>query len=61
MISALLEKNTFRASTQVFQGLFVTLTRKVKTPMKPAEVIRYVDHLAAWSVTVRDNRRSAAE
>ncbi len=54
LIAELLEKNTFRTSTQVFQELFVTLTRKIKTPMKPAEVIRYVDQLAAWPVTVLD-------
>lgn len=54
LISELLEKNTFRTSTQVFQELFVTLTRKIKTPMKPTEVIRYVDQLAAWPVTVLD-------
>jgi len=54
LIAELLEKNTFRTSTQVFQELFVTLMRKIKTPMKPAEVIRYVDQLAAWPVTVLD-------
>lgn len=54
LLAELLEKNTFRTSTQVFQELFVTLTRKVRTPLQPAEVMRYVDHLAAWPITVLD-------
>jgi predicted nucleic acid-binding protein len=34
--------------------LFVTLTRKVRTPMTAQQALRYLDQLAAWPVVVLD-------
>ena len=34
--------------------VFVTLTRKIRTPLKVEEALRYIDTLATWPVVVPD-------
>ncbi len=41
-------------STQVLQELFVTLTRKINTPLTPDQALRYLDQIAAWPVITLD-------
>src|SRR2546423_6315487 len=48
LLRALMAAQVFRTSTQVLQELFVTLTRKVKTPLSPEQAVRYLDQIAAW-------------
>ena|SRR5579863_9742638 len=43
-----------RTGTQVLQELYVTLTRKGKSPMRPDAALRYIDQVEAWPVTVTD-------
>lgn len=45
---------SLHTSTQVLQELYVTLTRKGKSPMPPESALRYIDRLAAWPVAVTD-------
>jgi len=56
LVRELMESNVFRTSTQVLQELFVTLTRKIRTPMKALEALRYLDQLAEWPVAVLEYR-----
>ena len=54
---------SLRLSTQILQEAFVTLTRKVKTPLSPNQAIRYLDQLAVFPVIAPDYPavRDAAE
>lgn len=54
LVRELMAAQAFQTSTQVLQELYVTLTRKVRTPMKPEQALRYLDQLAVWPVVVLD-------
>jgi predicted nucleic acid-binding protein len=54
LLRELMSAQVFQTSTQVLQELFVTLTRKVRTPMTAQQALRYLDQLAAWPVVVLD-------
>jgi predicted nucleic acid-binding protein len=56
LLRALMIGQVLQTSTQVLQELFVTLTRKVRTPMTAAQALRYLDQIAAWPVVVLDYR-----
>ena len=50
LISELMKDNRLHLSTQVFQELFVTLTRKVRLPCRSEEAMAVLEDLAAWPV-----------
>jgi predicted nucleic acid-binding protein len=54
LVRELMASQVFQSSTQVLQELYVTLTRKVRTPMQPEQALRYLDQLAVWPVVVPD-------
>jgi predicted nucleic acid-binding protein len=54
LLRELMTAQVFKTSTQVLQELFVTLTRKVVTPMTAEQALRYLDQFAAWPVVVLD-------
>lgn len=54
LVRELMAAQALHTSTQVLQELFVTLTRKIKTPLTPDQALRYLDQIAAWPVTVLD-------
>jgi len=54
LVRELMTAETFRTSTQVLSELFVTLTRKVRTPLTPEQALRYLDQIAAWPVVALD-------
>jgi predicted nucleic acid-binding protein len=54
LVRGLMAAQALRTSTQVLQELFVTLTRKVRTPLEPARALRYMDQIAAWPVVAPD-------
>jgi predicted nucleic acid-binding protein len=54
LVKELMVARVFRTSTQVLQELFVTLTRKVKTPLAAQEALQYLDQIAAWPVITTD-------
>jgi predicted nucleic acid-binding protein len=54
LLRELMTAQVFKTSTQVLQELFVTLTRKVRTPMTAEQALRYLDQIAAWPVVVLD-------
>jgi predicted nucleic acid-binding protein len=54
LLRELMTAQVFQTSTQVLQELFVTLTRKVRTPMSAEQALRYLDQIAAWPVVVLD-------
>jgi predicted nucleic acid-binding protein len=54
LLRELMTAQVFQTSTQVLQELFVTLTRKVRTPMTAEQALRYLDQIAAWPVAVLD-------
>jgi predicted nucleic acid-binding protein len=58
-----MHERRLRTSTQVLQELYVTLTRKGKSPLRPETALRYIDQIGAWPVTVTDFRaiRAAIE
>jgi predicted nucleic acid-binding protein len=56
LLRALMIGQALQTSTQVLQELFVTLTRKVRTPMTAAQALRYLDQIATWPVVVLDYR-----
>jgi predicted nucleic acid-binding protein len=56
LLRELMSAEVFRTSTQVLQELFVTLTRKIKTPLSPPQALHYLDQIAAWPITVLDYR-----
>jgi predicted nucleic acid-binding protein len=56
LVRELMTAQVFRTSLQVLQELFVTLTRKIRTPLTAEQVIRYLDQIAAWPVVGLDYR-----
>ena len=56
LVRELMAAQVFRTSIQVLQELFVTLTRKVRTPLTAEQAARYLDQIAAWPVIVLDYR-----
>lgn len=56
LVRELMAERVFRTSIQVLQELFVTLTRKVRTPLTGEQAARYLDQIAAWPVIVLDYR-----
>ncbi len=54
LLRELMTAQVFQTSTQVLQELFVTLTRKVRTPMTAEQALRYLDQIAAWPVAALD-------
>jgi predicted nucleic acid-binding protein len=56
LLRDLMVAQAFQTSTQVLQELFVTLTRKVRTPLTAEQALRYLDQIAAWPVVVLDYR-----
>jgi predicted nucleic acid-binding protein len=54
LVRELMVAQALHTSTQVLQELFVTLTRKVRTPLAPEQALRYLDQIAAWPVAVPD-------
>jgi predicted nucleic acid-binding protein len=54
LLRKLMLNRSLRTSTQVLQELYVTLTRKGKSPISPDSALRYIDHVAAWPVAVTD-------
>lgn len=54
LLRNLMFNRSLRTSTQVMQELYVTLTRKGKSPILPGSALRYIDQLAAWPVVVTD-------
>ena len=54
LLRELMAAQLFQTSTQVLQELFVTLTRKIRTPLPAEQALRYLDQIAAWPVVVLD-------
>jgi len=54
LLRRLMLNRSLHTSTQVLQELYVTLTRKGKSPMPPESALGYIDQLAAWPVAVTD-------
>jgi predicted nucleic acid-binding protein len=54
LLRELMIDRSLRTSTQVLQELYVTLTRKGKTPLHPEVALRYIDQIGAWPVVVTD-------
>ena len=54
LVRELMAAQAFHTSTHVLQELYVTLTRKVRTPLRPEQALRYLDQLAVWPVMVPD-------
>lgn len=63
LLRRLMQTHMLRLSTQVLQELFVTVTRKVASPLRPSQAIRYLDQLAVFPVLAPDYPavRDAAE
>jgi len=54
LIFRLAEDNRILLSTQVLQEFFVTVTRKIATPIQPEKALALVSDFAAWPVHVVD-------
>jgi predicted nucleic acid-binding protein len=54
LVRELMVTQALRTSTQVLQELFVTLTRKIRTPLTAEQALRYLDQIAVWPVVVTD-------
>lgn len=54
LVRELMLSKTLHTSTQVLQELFVTLTRKVRTPLTAEQALRYLDQIATWPVAILD-------
>ena len=54
LVRELMAAQVFQTSTQVLEELYVTLTRKVRTPMTPEQALRYLDQIAVWPVALLD-------
>ena len=52
LVRELMVSQSLHTSTQVLQELFVTLTRKIRTPLTAEQALRYLDQIAAWPVVV---------
>jgi len=54
VVEHLMGTGHFRASTQVMQELFVTLTRKVEQPCSMEEALGYLESVSEWPIFVVD-------
>jgi predicted nucleic acid-binding protein len=54
IIESLWEKQTGVISTQVLQEFYVTVTRKIKSPLKPTEAREIIRNYLAWPLQVND-------
>ena len=54
IIESLWETETGVISTQVLQEFYVTLTRKIKNPLKPDEAREIIRNYIAWPVQIND-------
>ncbi|HAR50044.1 twitching motility protein PilT [Smithella sp. SCADC] len=54
VIESLWEEQTGVISTQVLQEFYVTVTRKIKNPLKPAEAREIIRNYLAWPVQNND-------
>jgi len=54
IVTELWESQTGVLSTQVLQELYVTLTRKIPSPLNKAQVRRFLNNYLAWDVAVND-------
>ena len=54
VIETLWEEETGVISTQVLQEFYVTLTRKIKNPLKPDEAREIIRNYIAWPVQIND-------
>lgn len=54
VIESLWEAGTGVISTQVLQEFYVTVTRKIKNPLKSAEAREIIRNYLAWPVQVND-------
>lgn len=54
IVTELWESQSGVISTQVLQELYVTLTRKIPSPLKRAQVRRILNNYLAWNVAVND-------
>jgi len=54
VIESLWEAETGITSTQVLQEFYVTVTRKIKNPLTPAEAREIIRNYLAWPVQIND-------
>lgn len=54
LIRELAEQGRLRLSTQVLQEFYVTVTRKVASPLPPEAALSIMDDLAAWPLFLVD-------
>ena len=54
VIESLWEAGTGVISTQVLQEFYVTVTRKIKNPLKSAEAREIIRNYLAWPVQIND-------
>jgi len=54
VVERLWEEESGVISTQVLQEFYITVTRKVKEPLKPADAREIVRNYLAWPVQVND-------
>jgi len=54
VIESLWEAETGVISTQVLQEFYVTVTRKIKNPLKPDEAREIIRNYLAWPVQIND-------
>lgn len=54
VIESLWETETGITSTQVLQEFYVTVTRKIRNPLKPDEAREIIRNYLAWPVQVND-------
>jgi predicted nucleic acid-binding protein len=54
VIEGLWEAETGVLSTQVLQEFYVTVTRKIKNPLKPAEAREIIRNYLAWPMQIND-------
>jgi len=54
VIESLWETETGITSTQVLQEFYITVTRKIKNPLTPAEAREIIRNYLAWSIQIND-------
>jgi predicted nucleic acid-binding protein len=54
LLEELMREGRFCISTQVLQEFFVTVTRKIKTPIAAASALELMDDLGSWNVLTVD-------
>jgi predicted nucleic acid-binding protein len=54
IVESLWETETGVISTQVLQEFYVTVTRKIKNPLTPAEAREIIRNYLAWPVQIND-------